>query len=95
MKFDVEGSRKFVNIALKAYRINPAGNHFLLAPDGGGGVGVVHGESGIEILHYSLEEGETIEELRDCLEPLFEGGHVMAPTAHGSSETKPNLRLVK
>ena len=79
MKWDEKFETRMLNIALKAHGINPMGKHFLLAPSGDD-VALVCGEICTVIANYSLEDGETIEELRDCLKPLLEGGYVMAPT---------------
>ena len=80
MQWNEKFEKRMIDLMLKAYGINPMGKHFLLAPNGTSSVDLVCGETTTVLGNYRLEEGETIEELRDCLKPLLEGGHVMAPS---------------
>ena len=79
MKWNEKFEKRMIDLSLRAHGVNPMGKHFLLAPSEDG-IDLVCGETRTVLCNYSLEDGETIEELRDCLKPLLEGGHVMAPT---------------
>jgi len=81
MKWNEKFEKRMIDLMLKAYGINPMGKHFMLAPNGPSSVDLVCGETATVMGNYTLEKGETIEELAECLRPLLEGGHVMAPTA--------------
>ena len=86
MKWNEIAESKQLGAMLKVLGVPVDGQTFLLVPIENNVVQLVHGGdevfgSGRVVCEYVLEGGETIEELKECLEPLLDGGRVMAPMA--------------
>lgn len=87
--------KQWYRIVLKHHGITDInGNHFLMVPmdeyDDGFEDGfrwrLIHRDTLEQIEMFSLDEGETIEQLRDHLEKVFEGAHVTLPMFHARTE---------
>ena len=77
-----EGDKRWIRIGLKAHGIKSTeGLKIALAPNDDGSIDLVLIPNGVSVATYELEKGETIEQLAECLQDLFEGSDVRAPSA--------------
>lgn len=75
--------KRYMEIALRAHGIKSTeGLKIALAPRDDGTVDCVLIPSGWVMAHYTLEGGETVEELAIALGDLLEGSDVRAPSVY-------------
>ena len=79
MKLSISDQR-WIQIGLKAHGLtNDENLKIALVPQDDGSIDLFCIEYGKVLATYELEEGETIEQLAECLQDLIEGSEVRAP----------------
>ena len=81
MNWNEKLEARLMRISLKLAGIqDTTGMRFALFPKDGNVVDLVDAYGGFSVGEFEIEEGETLQELADCLEPLLPGAKVMVPT---------------
>ena len=81
------GDKRWIQIALKAHGLTKDEKlKIALVPQDDDSIDLFAIEYGKVLANYELEEGETIEQLAECLQDFIEGSEVRAPSVRASND---------